>query len=487
MALSSVPLSCLFLLLLCLSSRPATAGRQSDARGFISAVVTEKGLDFAKDLLVDQAVHTLVPLHLANMEKSFKIPLMGGIRVKMSNITLAHIEVSSSTIHPGDSGVVIEVTGAAANLSMDWSYAWSTWLGPFEISDGGRASIQVKGMEVGFTVSMENQEGSLKMAVTDCGCHMEDILITLEGGASWFYQGLVNAFEDQIRAAVETAIKKKTIEGISKIDSLLQKLPKEVRVDDIVSMNVTFVGEPSSGNSSVEFDIDGLFTDAHKVVVSNLLHMNSEPSNLCEEPIPMLGISLNEAVFNSASIVYFEAGRMHWIVDKVPDQSLLNTAGWRFIVPQLYKKYPNDDMKLNISLSSPPVIKISRKNIDASIFADMTVNVLDGSEVVPVACISMVVTASGVPEILGNNLAASIVLGDFTLNLKWSKIGNFHMHLIQGVMRVFLNNVFIPYVNTRLRRGFPLPIIHGFALQNASILYSDSRIVVCTDLMFTEL
>jgi hypothetical protein len=71
---------------------------------------------------------------------------------------------------------------------------------------------------------------------------------------------------------------------------------------------------------------------------------------------------------------------MRWIVNKIPDQSLLNTAGWRFIIPQLYKKYPNDAMNLNISFSSPPAIRIAENDID----------VLDSSEVIPVACISLV-------------------------------------------------------------------------------------------------
>lgn len=81
---------------------------------------------------------------------------------------------------------------------------------------------------------------------------------------------------------------------------------------------------------------------------------------------------------------------MHWIVDKVPDQSLLNTAGWRFIVPQLYKKYPNHDMNLNISLPSPPVVKILNQKAGAKVFADLTIDVLEGHDIIPVACISLV-------------------------------------------------------------------------------------------------
>lgn len=98
---------------------------------------------------------------------------------------------------------------------------------------------------------------------------------------------------------------------------------------------------------------------------------------------------------------------MQWIVDKVPDQSLLNTAGWRFIVPQLYKKYPNDDMNMNISLSTPPVIKISPNNVDAIVYADLIIDVLESQEVIPVACISLVCL---VMELLQSLVASFYVL-----------------------------------------------------------------------------
>lgn len=81
---------------------------------------------------------------------------------------------------------------------------------------------------------------------------------------------------------------------------------------------------------------------------------------------------------------------MHWLVDKVPDQLLLNTTGWRYIVPKLYKLYPNDEMNLNLSVSYPPVIKILKHDIDVIVYLDVVINVLDSNEVVPVACISLV-------------------------------------------------------------------------------------------------
>lgn len=41
------------------------------------------------------------------------------------------------------------------------------------------------------------------------------------------------------------------------------------------------------------------------------------------------------------------------------------------------------------------------------------------------------ISASGFVEVSGNNLAGEAGLDDFTLSLKWSKVGNFHMYLVQ--------------------------------------------------------
>ena len=81
---------------------------------------------------------------------------------------------------------------------------------------------------------------------------------------------------------------------------------------------------------------------------------------------------------------------MHWIFDKVPDQFLLNTSRWKYVIPLLYKKYRNDAMDLNISVSSPPVVKVVNDDIDISIYLDVIIDVSDADEVVPVACVSLV-------------------------------------------------------------------------------------------------
>lgn len=44
-------------------------------------------------------------------------------------------------------------------------------------------------MQVGLTLGLGIEEGTLKLSLKDCGCYVEEISIKLDGGASWFYQG----------------------------------------------------------------------------------------------------------------------------------------------------------------------------------------------------------------------------------------------------------------------------------------------------------
>ncbi|KAF6144973.1 hypothetical protein GIB67_013324 [Kingdonia uniflora] len=495
---------------------PTTTHNNNNDEGFISLLISQKGLNFTKDILIS----SLTPLQLPQITKSKKIPLVGDVEFTLSNITVYKVDVISSYVKSGDKGVAIAVLGATANISLCWGYSYSNWV--FEVTDNGRAEVQyqkqvkeiikrskhlsgclttlylvrlfdliiggkVEGMESGLTLGLENLEGTLKLFLIECSCYVKDITITLDGGASWLYQGLVDTFEEQIRSTIENGITNKIREGIIQLDSLLESLPQEIPVDDVAVLNVTFTNDPLLSDSSIEVEISGLFSSADKVVVPSYDHSISQPSFPCKGLEKMLEISLDEHVFNSGSETYFKAGLLQWIVNKVPDQHLLNTASWKYIVPQLYKKYPNYDMNLNISLSSPPVIRISSPHdIDATIYSDVTIDVLDFHETTPVACVSLVISASGSVKIRGNNLSGSLKLDGFTLSLKWSKIGNFHLHLIQSVTRTFIKTVALPYANLRLTKGFPLPILRGFTLQNAEILCSYSKILICSDVEFNR-
>lgn len=68
----------------------------------------------------------------------------------LSNTTIYQVDVPSSNVKPGESGVSIVASGTTCDLSMDWRYSYSTWLVPAEISDKGQASVQVYALLVSF-------------------------------------------------------------------------------------------------------------------------------------------------------------------------------------------------------------------------------------------------------------------------------------------------------------------------------------------------
>jgi hypothetical protein len=122
-----------------------------------------------------------------------------------------------------------------------------------------------------------------------------------------FHCRFVDAFEGNIASAVEEAISKKIKEGIEKLDNVLQSLPKTISLDETAVMNVSFVDDPILSNSSVEFDINGLFTGRNEVsaLVPKAYQRRSDNSATCGGSSNMIKISIHENVFQSASSVYF--------------------------------------------------------------------------------------------------------------------------------------------------------------------------------------
>lgn len=124
---------------------------------------------------------------------------------------------------------------------------------------------------------------------------------------------IVDAFEGLIGSTVETAITKKLEKGISRLDSYLESLPKEVPVDDHTSMNVTFVNDVLLSDSSVGFETNGLFIERSvSLPVPKPCHNNSKLPILCTNSSKMLAITLDEAVFNSASSLYYDVSLDVW-------------------------------------------------------------------------------------------------------------------------------------------------------------------------------
>jgi hypothetical protein len=117
----------------------------------------------------------------------------------------------------------------------------------------------------------------------------------------------IDGFSNHIRSSVENAITNKITEGASKLDLFLESIPKEIYVDKVATVNVTFVNDPLFKSSSVQFDIDGLFIPSDKTALSKPMHFgDTKYAQPLGSSSNMLWISLDEEVFNSVSALYFK-------------------------------------------------------------------------------------------------------------------------------------------------------------------------------------
>lgn len=137
------PTICLLLLASFLIQAQTQFQVHAEDQAFTSIVISQKGLDFLKELLVTEAVSSIIPLQVPQIEKSMRIPFLGSVHMVVSNITIYGIDVGPSYIKLGDDGIAIIASETTCNLSMNWYYSYSTWLAPVEVSDKGSASVQV--------------------------------------------------------------------------------------------------------------------------------------------------------------------------------------------------------------------------------------------------------------------------------------------------------------------------------------------------------
>lgn len=83
---------------------------------------------------------------------------------------------------------------------------------------------------------------------------------------------------------------------------------------------------------------------------------------------------------------------MNVVIDETKNGSSLSTSDWKNILPELYKQYPNLKMMLNMSVTFPPCVNITKNGIGATIHLEISINVQHSGAVLSVARILSVHT-----------------------------------------------------------------------------------------------
>lgn len=447
--------------------------------------LSQRGLDYLKDVLLTQVLEAITPLPLPDITKTASIPFVGEVTASFTNVSLLRAAVPASTITLGETGVTVQGSNVAANLTLNWHYNYhNAWL-PSPISDTGGADIKVVGMQAGVSVNVEECSGTLHLNILQYGTYIGNLEVQLNGESSWLYQWLIDGLEERIRVTIEEQLNAQVQEGVQNLNSYLLRIPQQVPVDDTTELNFTIVSKPIISPTSVNIGVKGEFISL-KAAEPFLNYVPAlAPGLVCSGDMKMVTIALSESVFNDGAAIYYNADLLNWLVDKVPDQTFLNTSKWKYLIPQLYQQYPNEDIKLRFEVSSPPSIVLTLDGVEGSAAALMFIEVANNGEIVPVACISVTASVYGLAGLNENNITGQVGLKDLSLVLEWSNVGKIHLILVKVFIRTLVKDALLPYLNLSLRRGFPLPIIPSMELRDAGVKYGDAFLLVCTDVQYT--
>jgi hypothetical protein len=209
--------------------------------------------------------------------------------------------------------------------------------------------------------------------------------------------------------------------GVENLNSFLIDLPQWVPVDETSALNFSVVSEPVYDSTSISIGLRGEFVSLKKVesAGNGIVRKPPHASLTCSDDVKMVSIAISESVLNDGAGVYYSVRSMifnlrvkglstwwyrilscsffvaqldllNWLVDTMPEKEFLNTSKWRYIIPQLYRDYPNAELTFHFDVTSPPTILLTPDGIEGSAVADMMIEAVKDGDLVPVACITIV-------------------------------------------------------------------------------------------------
>ncbi|XP_059562111.1 lipopolysaccharide-binding protein isoform X2 [Myotis daubentonii] len=282
---------------------------------------------------------------------------------------------------------------------------------------------------------------------------------------------LLNLFHNQIESRFREILESKVCEIIQKsvtsdLQPYLQTLPVTTEIDCLAGIDYSLMEAPRAAAQMLDVMLKAeIFNREHRTPVAFLAPVMSLP----EEHTRMVYFAISDYVFNTASLVYHEAGYLNFSItdDVVPPTSniRLTTKSFRAFVPRLAKRYPNMNLELQGRVVSAPVLNFSPGNL--SLAPQMEV---EGFVLLPNSARELIFQL-GVTTNLSATLTfnASKITGflkpeKVQVELKESKVGLFNVELLEALLNYYILNTLYSEVNAKLASGFPLPLLKHIQL-----------------------
>ncbi|XP_043842525.1 lipopolysaccharide-binding protein-like [Dromiciops gliroides] len=430
----------------------------------IVAKITQKGLNYAGVEGVATLESELMTITLPDFKGDFKIKHFGNGEYHFKSLRIKSVELKNSKLDlvPGE-GLKASISNAFIHVNGDWKARKSF------VRVSGSFDLKVKDISISVSLRLGSDSSGRPTATNKkCSSHIADVDLDISGKIGW----LLNLFQKQIESKFRRILEDKICEIVKKsvasyLQPYLQTLPVTAKIDQIAVMDYTLVGPPEATPHSLDTPFKGkFFSQSHRSPVP----FEPRAMNLPEDLDLMVYFGISDSVFNGASQVYWAAGTMNYTItdDMIPPNFHIRliTSSFRALVPQLGKLYPNMQMELQITTSSPPIMVFSQGNVTLTPVMDLQAFViLPNSVRAPLFLLSVTTSVWATMGVNASRLVSSVSPGSkLTMTLKHSDIGPINVPLIQAILNYYALSTLLPAVNENLEIGFPLPLPRNIEL-----------------------
>ncbi|XP_045151441.1 lipopolysaccharide-binding protein-like [Echinops telfairi] len=496
--------SCVVLALLLLLVEVSRFGEGASNPGFV-ARITRTGLDYARQYGVATLTRELSTMSLPDFSGKFKAGLLGNVHYDFYRLRLQHFDIRNLDLSllPGH--------GLKATLSNNLSVSgkWKVKKGIVKLE--GTFDLRVDGIFISVSLNLgKNPSGRPTASMTHCNSSIHHVDIDISGNLSWILNLFNEKIANKFKAIMQQKICKYVEESItSHLNPYLQTLPVTLMIDEVAGIDYSLIDAPQVTSQGLDTPFKGEFFSRSR---RSPVPFDAPAMEIPQEHDRMVYFAVSEYVFNTASLMYHQAGRMNFTlreehIEQLRNQSTisrlrgqlsnpscqtskstsllrvlscfssssllillqtpldsmlhLHTNSFRAVVPRLARLYPNMKMELEGSPESAPVLMFSPGNVNFMPVVTIQAFVLlpNSLERKPLFQLRASTNVSATINVASSRITGSVNPGSqLKLELKHSNVGHFNVQLMEAFFNYYATHTIYPILNAKLEKGFPLPL-----------------------------
>ncbi|XP_045384552.1 bactericidal permeability-increasing protein isoform X1 [Lemur catta] len=431
------------------------------------ARISQKGLDYACQEGTAVLQKDLEKIKIPDYSTKFKIKFLEKGSCSFYSMNIRGFQLPSpQIILVPDVGLKFFIGNASVKISGKWKAQKAF------IKTSGNFDLTVEGVSISADLKMgsDPDSGKVTLACSSCSEHISNVGLHISGSRlGWLIRLFRKKIESSIRNTIQDKICKVVTDSVSsKLQPYFQNLPVMAKIDAVAGIDYRLVAPPTATSEYLDGHLKGeFFSLAHRIPPPFAPSALEFP----EDHDRMVYMGLSEYFFNTAGLVYYEAGALKLTLtdETIPKNSTirLTTRFFGTFLPQVAEMFPNMNMQIVISVSTPPHLSMQSSglaltpHLEAETFA-----ILPNSSLASLFLLGLSTNASVELGTMSSRLVGELKLDRLLLELKHSNIGPFPVALLQAIMDYVVPSLVLPRINQRLQKGFPLPMPSHVQLYN---------------------